>query len=98
VERSQSGPGLVVGPGLEEGAGRGGEDDGDVSAELRRGRGGGYSNPIQTMCWTGRAGFLRLDRTGGQDPSPQLLESFAVENVVSVGLGLQCKGARVLDS
>ena len=42
---------------LEEGAGRGGEDDGDVSAELRRGRGGGYSNPIQTMCWTGRAGL-----------------------------------------
>ena len=56
-ERSWTGGWCAPGLKLEEGAGRGGEDDGDVSAELRRGRGGCYSNPIQTMCWTGRAGL-----------------------------------------
>jgi hypothetical protein len=95
-ERSWTGGWCAPGLKLEEGGDWGGDDDGDVSAELRRGRGGGYSNPIQTMLLdgTGRAGFLCLDRTGPQYRS-QLLEPFAAENVVSVGLGWEgraCSG------
>lgn len=56
------------------GRGRGpGADDGDVSAELSEGttRTGLFqSNPnhVLDVRWTGRDGFLRLDRTGSQDP------------------------------